>query len=125
MIDRQGVVYNDRDGDLVTSIVNGKDCVFTCYEDGMCLCALERAHRMGRSAFCKPLSCALYPIRAKEFPGGIVGLNYHRWEVCRPAVKKGRELDLPIYRFLKAPLIRRFGEEWYRELCEVAEQLKR
>lgn len=125
VIDRQGVVYNDRDGDLVTSIVNGKDCVFTCYEDGMCLCALERAHRMGRSSFCKPLSCALYPIRAKEFPGGIVGLNYHRWEVCRPAVKKGCELDLPIYRFLKAPLIRRFGEEWYRELCEVAEQLKR
>uniref|UniRef100_A0AB33JPM9 DUF3109 family protein n=2 Tax=unclassified Prevotella TaxID=2638335 RepID=A0AB33JPM9_9BACT len=123
VIDRQGVAYSDRDGDLVTSIVGGKDCVFTCYENGMCLCALERAYRKKASRFVKPISCALYPIREKTFNDGTVGLNYHRWEVCKDAVAKGNELNLPIYRFLKEPLIRRFGETWYAELCAVAAQL--
>ena len=123
VIDRQGVAYTDRDGDLVTSIIGGKDCVFTCYEGEGCLCALERAYRQGRTRFCKPISCALYPIRAKQFSNGTIALNYNRWDVCRDAVAKGRELDMPVYKFLKEPLIRRFGEAWYQELCEVAEQL--
>lgn len=123
VLDKQGVAYTDREGDLVTSIVGGKDCVFTCYADGVCLCALEKSYRAGATKFCKPISCALYPIREKRFDGGLIGLNYHRWTVCRDAVKKGRALDLPLYKFLKAPLIRRFGEEWYRELCEVAKEL--
>ena len=123
IIDRQGVAYIDCEGDLVTSIVHGKDCVFTCHEDGCCLCLLEKAYRSGRSSFCKPISCALYPIREKRLSNGTVALNYHRWEVCRDAVKKGRELDLPVYRFLKEPLIRRFGEEWYHELEIMAEEL--
>ena len=133
VIDRQGVAYTDRDGELVTSIVGGKDCVFTCYEDlqledgttvnGCCLCALEKACRQGRTTFCKPISCALYPIREKQFSDGSIGLNYHRWEVCACGRQKGRELHLPVYRFLEAPLVRRFGEAWYAELCEVARQL--
>ncbi|MCI7309422.1 MAG: DUF3109 family protein [Prevotella sp.] len=123
VIDRQGVAYSDREGDMVTSIVAGKDCVFTCYEGGMCLCALEKAHRREQSRFVKPMSCALYPIREKTFSGGLVGLNYHRWAICKPAVKKGQELNLPVYRFLKAPLIKRFGEAWYEELCQVAKEL--
>ncbi len=123
VVDKQGVAYNDRDGDLVTSIVNGKDCVFTCYENGCCLCALERACRGGKTKFIKPISCALYPIREKRFAGGLVGLNYNRWDVCRPAVEKGRELGLPVYKFLEGPLVRRFGKEWYQELCEIAETL--
>lgn len=123
VLDKQGVAYTDREGDLVTSIVGGKDCVFTCYDDGVCLCALEKSYRTGATKFCKPISCALYPIREKCFDGGLIGLNYHRWTVCRDAVKKGRALDLPLYKFLKAPLIRRFGAEWYRELCEVAKEL--
>ena len=123
VVDKQGVAYNDRDGDLVTSIVNGKDCVFTCYENGCCLCALECAYRGGKTKFIKPISCALYPIREKRFAGGLVGLNYNRWDVCRPAVEKGRELELPVYKFLEGPLVRRFGKEWYQELCETAEML--
>ncbi len=123
VVDKQGVAYNDRDGDLVTSIVNGKDCVFTCYENGCCLCALERAYRSGKTKFIKPISCALYPIREKRFAGGLVGLNYNRWDVCRPAVEKGRGLGLPVYKFLEGPLVRRFGKEWYQELCEIAETL--
>ncbi len=124
LLDTQGVAYTDCEGDLVTSIVNGKDCVFTCYgENGCCFCATDKAFREGRTAWPKPISCALYPIREKKIGKTLVGLQYHRWDVCRPAVEKGRELNLPIYRFLKAPLIRRFGEAWYEELCEVADQL--
>lgn len=123
VIDKQGVAYVDREGDLVTSIVNGKDCVFTCHENGCCLCLLEKAHRAGKSQFIKPISCALYPIREKQFANGLVGLNYHRWEVCRPAVKKGKALQLPLYKFLEGPLKRRFGNEWYAELCALADEL--
>lgn len=124
VIDRQGVVYTDEEGDLVTSIVNGKDCVFTCYgEDGTCYCALERAYREGKTSFYKPISCHLYPIRLKRV-GDCVALNYNRWNVCKMAVVKGRQLDLPVYRFLKAPLIRRFGEAWYAELESAVEELK-
>lgn len=134
VVDRQGVAYVDRDGDLVTSIVGGRDCVFTCYADirdddghtvhDCCLCALERACRNGKTTFAKPVSCALYPIRVKDFGGGLFGINYHRWSVCRDAVVRGRQLNLPLYRFLRQPLIRRFGSEWYDELCQVARELQ-
>lgn len=124
VIDRQGVAYTDQEGDLVTSIVRGKDCVFTCYDGDSCLCALEKAFRAGKTSFCKPVSCALYPIRVKEFGNGVVGLNYNRWKICEDAIKKGQALDLPLYRFLKEPLIRRFGEAWYQELCDIADELR-
>ena len=124
VIDRQGVAYTDQEGDLVTSIVRGKDCVFTCYDGDSCLCALEKAFHSGKTNFCKPVSCALYPIRVKEFGNGVVGLNYNRWKICEDAIKKGQALDLPLYQFLKEPLIRRFGEAWYQELCDVADELR-
>ena len=123
VIDKQGVAYSDKDGDLVTSIVRGKDCVFTCYDGDNCLCALEKAYREGKTQFCKPISCALYPIREKNFGNGLVGLNYNRWSVCKDAIEKGKALGLPVYQFLKEPLIRRFGEAWYQELCDVADLL--
>ena len=120
----QGVAYVDVEGDLVTSIVNGQDCVFTCYEDGCCLCAAERAYREQLTDWCKPISCALYPIREKRLSNGYIGLNYHRWNVCDPARRKGQELRLPLYRFLKAPLTRRFGEAWYKELEAAVDALQ-
>ena len=123
VVDKQGVAYTDRDGDLVTSIVGGKDCVFTCYQDGCCLCALERAYRDGRTAFCKPISCALYPIREKRLSNGMTALNYNRWDVCRDAVRKGRELHLPVYKFLREPLTRRFGDDFYQKLSAAADML--
>ena len=123
VVDKQGVAYTDRDGDLVTSIVGGKDCVFTCYQDGCCLCALERAYRDGRTAFCKPISCALYPIREKRLSNGMTALNYNRWDVCRDAVRKGRELHLPMYKFLREPLTRRFGDDFYQKLSAAADML--
>ena len=124
VVDKQGVAYTDREGDLVTSIVGGKDCVFTCYEGDCCLCALERAYRAGKSKFVKPISCALYPIREKTFADGTVALNYHKWDICKCGREKGKALHLPVYQFLKGPLVRRFGEQWYQELCDVASDLK-
>jgi hypothetical protein len=124
VIDKQGVAYTDKEGDLVTSIVRGKDCVFTCYDGDSCLCALEKAYRQGKTRFCKPMSCSLYPIREKNFGNGVIGLNYNRWDICRDAVKKGQALGLPLYQFLKEPLIRRFGEDWYQELLDIVQELK-
>lgn len=125
VIKAQGVVYIDRDGDFVTSIVDGKDCVFTCRnEHGHCLCALERAYRAERIPFKKPVSCSLYPVRLSTV-GGMTAVNYHRWEVCRPAVELGRKLDIPVYKFLKEPLIQAFGKEWWDECDIVAEELKK
>lgn len=123
-IDKNGVAYTDIEGDLVTSIVGGKDCVFTCYDNGCCLCALEKAYRAGQTKFVKPISCALYPIREKRFGNCTVALNYHKWSVCKDAVALGKKLDLPVWKFLREPLIRRFGEDWYHELEETAVALE-
>ncbi len=120
-IDRSGVGYIDEEGDLVTSIIGGKNCVFTCYgADGMCQCALEKAYREGKTDFRKPISCYLYPVRITEY-AKFTAVNYHRWKICRPAEKLGRKLGIRLYQFLKDPLIARFGQAWYDELCEACE----
>lgn len=128
VIHQQGVAYIDNQGELVTSIVGGRDCVFAVTDErGITICTIERAQREGRLDIQKPLSCALYPIRMKKFqmPDDevIYGLNYHRWTICHDAEDKGYRLSLPVYRFLKEPLIRAFGEEWYKDLETAAEQL--
>lgn len=121
VIEKQGVVYTDQDGDLVTSIVNNKDCVFTCYdENGYCYCAIEKAFRAGKTEFYKPISCHLYPIRVGNY-GVYTALNYHRWDVCKAAVILGKKENVPVYKFLKEPLIRKFGKEWYEMLCDCAD----
>lgn len=129
VIDKQGVAYTDKEGDLVTSIVRGKDCVFTYYDslqniEDCCLCALEKAFRAGKTHFCKPVSCALYPIREKRLGNDLIGLNYNRWEVCKMAVVKGEQENILLYQFLRGPLVRRFGEEWYDELLNTIKELK-
>lgn len=122
VINDQGVAYRDSDGDMVTSIVRGKDCVFTYYnERGYCSCAIEKAYREGRINFYKPISCHLYPIRLHKYRH-FTAVNYHRWSICKPAEIYGKDLGIPIYQFLKEPLIRQFGKEWYQELELVAEQ---
>lgn len=174
VIDKQGVAYTDQEGDLVTSIVGGKDCVFTCYDDiklslpsensespdnpgnpgisgisgksgksgksgtlgtpgnsatsdrivkNCCLCAYEKLYRQNKIQWCKPISCALYPIRVKTLRGGITALNYHRWDVCRDAVERGKREGIKVYQFLKEPLVRRFGAEWYEQLCVAADEM--
>lgn len=122
VIEEQGAVYKDRDGDLVTSIVNGKDCVFTYYDgDHTCKCAIEKAYKEGKTDFYKPISCHLYPVRLEKYKD-FIALNYHRWRICKAAVVLGNKEGLKIYQFLKEPLIRCFGEKWYQELSVVAEE---
>lgn len=124
VIDKQGVCYKDWDDDLVTSIVNGKDCVFTCYDDkGVCYCAIEKAYREGKTDFYKPVSCHLYPVRIQNY-SGFQAVNYHKWNVCKGAVIMGQKQNMPLYKFLKVPLIRKFGEAWYEQLEIAAEELK-
>lgn len=121
VVDAQGVAYSDAEGDLVTSIVNRRECVFSYidFAEGVCKCAIEKAYHEGKTSFYKPISCHLYPIRLKKFKD-FTAVTYHRWSVCSCAETKGHKLQLPVYKFLKTPLIRRFGEAWYKELEEAA-----
>ncbi len=132
VVERQGVVYIDRDGDLVTSIVGGRECVFSCRGDikapseevrDCCLCLLERRFNEERTAFVKPISCALYPVREKQLSNGMTALDYNKWEICNAARTKGARLDIPLYKFLRGPLLRRFGEKWVKEMELVAKEL--
>lgn len=119
---QQGASYVDEEGDLVTNIVNGKDCIFTCYAPGgKCLCVLEKLRREGHDEFFKPISCSLYPVRLKDY-GGMTAVNYHRWKICKCAEILGRKNGVRVYEFLKEPLIRRFGKEWYEELSLTAKE---
>lgn len=125
VIQKTGVAYKDTDGEMVTSIVNGKDCVFTYYDEkGICKCAIEKAHKEGKTDFYKPISCHLYPIRLQKYRD-FTAVNYHRWSVCKAAVALGNKEGLKIYQFLKTPLIRKFGEAWYNELCIAVDEYKK
>ena len=119
VIKEKGVGYIDEEGDLVTQIVDGKNCVFSCYgKNGMCYCAIEKLYREGKIDFYKPISCHLYPLRLKEYPT-FTAVNFHRWKICKCAEVLGRKEGVRAYQFLKEPLIRRFGAEWYAELEEA------
>lgn len=124
VIGEQGVSYIDEEGDLVTSIVGGRDCVFTCHAPGgKCLCAIDSAFRQGLTgSFRKPISCYLYPLRLTEYPS-FTAVNYHRWKICRSAEANGRRLGIRLYQFMKAPLTERFGKEWYDELVQACEAI--
>ncbi|MDR1602720.1 MAG: DUF3109 family protein [Tannerella sp.] len=126
VIRKQGVAYVDVEGDVVTSIVDGKDCVFTCRDaDGICRCAIEKAFRERRIGFLKPLSCHLYPLRVTRYKT-FTAVNYNRWKICRTAEIAGEHMQTPLYRFLREPLIRKFGQVWYEQLDLCArEYLKR
>lgn len=122
VIEKQGVAYIDESGDTVTSLVNGKDCVFTCYDEkGICKCAIEKAYREGRIDFYKPVSCHLYPVRVKRYDT-FCAINLDRWSICKVAEVLGKKEKVRAYKFLKEPLIRRFGEDWYMQLEIVAEE---
>ena len=108
----------DRDGDLVTPLVTGtEECAYCCFEGDNCLCAIEKA------GLVKPVSCALYPIRIKKFKGGGMALNLHRWDICRPAFERGKWEGIRVYQFLRSPLIRRFGPEFYEALDAAAQHI--
>jgi hypothetical protein len=112
----------DPDGDLVTKCISGRDCVFAISENGIYKCAMEKAYEDGKTDFHKPISCHLYPIRISEV-GEYEALNYNKWEICSAACTLGKKLSVPVYSFLKGPLMRKYGAEWYKGLEEIAEAM--
>lgn len=124
VIEKQGVYYIDDDGEAVTSLVGRKECVFAYKgKDGVWKCAIEKAYREGRINFYKPISCHLYPVRLQKYKS-LIAVNVHKWNVCDCARTNGRNLNIPVYKFLKESLIRQFGTEWYEQLEIAASQLK-
>lgn len=122
-IEAHGVVYEDEDFEPATTLINGKECAFVYFDQtNTAKCAIEKAHREGQIDFIKPISCHLYPIRTKQF-NEYTALNYEKWDICEPACACGEKLDVPVYKFLKEPLIRAFGPEFYKELEVVSREL--
>ena len=118
-LSEQGAFIIDSDGDYVTPLVDGRECAYTTFdEDGTAKCGIEQAHRDGAVDFLKPASCHLYPIRITQL-ANMEALNYHRWPICDPARVCGMDLKLPVFRFLKGPLSRRYGGEWFLLLEEA------
>lgn len=123
-VEKSGVFYIDSDGDAGTTLVNEKECAFVFFdEQGITKCAIEKANKEGKTNFKKPISCHLYPIRVKQFTD-YQALGYDVWDICEPACACGDSLDVPVYRFLKEPLIRAFGEEFFNELTIVEQEIK-
>jgi hypothetical protein len=119
-IDREGTYVIDPDGDLSTTLLEGRECAFAI-KDSKTLqwkCGIEIAWKAGKSTFRKPLSCHLYPIRI-TYKEHYQLLNYHRWHICNPACSLGEKLSIPVYEFLKEPLIRAYGVQWYERLCKL------
>ena len=122
-IKEQGVAVLDFEGDLTTPLIDGKECAYCIEEKGISFCGIEKAYNAGKTTYIKPISCHLYPIRVKKFTE-ITGVDYDRWDICKPAITLGKKEGVPVYKFLKVPIIRRFGEDFYRQLEEVAAILK-
>lgn len=124
-VEEKGFFEIDRDGDIVTPLVaGGEECAFCHFdEDGNCLCAIERQFDRGLLKFRKPISCSLYPIRVVQLGGGRIGLNLHRWDICKCAYEKGRREGIRVYEFLRGPLIEAFGAEFYDALSAAARRL--
>jgi hypothetical protein len=123
-IENQGLFYIDQEGDLVTSLVDNRECVFSFRDEkGILKCAIEKAYREGKSDFIKPLSCHLFPIRVKEYKR-FDAINYEELEICKPGRECGASQQVPLYRFLKEPLVRKYGAEWFAQVEIAAEHLQ-
>lgn len=120
-VERQGFMVVDEDGDYTTPLVKEAECAYSYEQDGITFCAIEKAFREGKTTFKKPISCHLYPIRVKRFSNGTEGLNIHRWDICRSSYCQGRTEGIRLYKALREPIVRCWGEEFYEQLCEAAE----
>ncbi len=119
-LEEQGNWIERDNGELETPLVNGKECAYTTFTDqGIALCGIEAASRSGATQFYKPISCHLYPVRVQDYTD-FKAVNYHKWQICDDACELGEELGVPVYKFVKDALIRKFGQQWYEELEEVA-----
>ncbi len=115
VVEKMGVFDYDEDGGYVTPLVNDRECAFVCFDNGISYCTIEKAWSEGKINFQKPISCHLYPVRLSKLRQHIA-INYDHWDICKAALLKGKRENLPLYKYLKAPLIRRFGSSWYQKL---------
>jgi hypothetical protein len=122
VVEKSDVYYLDQEYEPVTSLVNEKECVFVQFENGIAKCAIEQANKSGITSFKKPISCHLYPIRIKKF-NEYTAINYEEWNICKPACSCGDKLDVSVFKFLKEPLIRVFGTEFFEELDQVSKEI--
>lgn len=121
-IEEQGKYVIDFEGDYSTPMVKGKACAYAIKDKkGTWACGIEKAYLARKISFQKPISCHLYPIRITQYDD-FEALNYHRWDICSPACSLGKELSVPLYRFLKEALIRKYGANWYEELVQQIEK---
>ena len=121
VVERQGVYDTDFDNDKVTPLIGAsEDCVYSFKEKKVNYCAIEKAFLKGEINFQKPVSCHLYPIRITKY-SDFDAVNFHNWDICAAALKLGTKKQTPLYIFQKAPLIRKYGVEWYEHLCRAAE----
>ncbi|MGC4130100.1 MAG: DUF3109 family protein [Bergeyella sp.] len=125
-IEKQGTWEIDpSDGEYVTPMVENRECVYVTFDErGITKCGIEKAYEDGAIDWQKPISCHLYPIRVNEYRT-FTALNYHEWPICSDACELGKELQVPVYKFLKTPLIRKYGEEFYQTLSEAADEWKK
>ena len=123
-IEAQGTWVKGEDGDFETTLIEGKDCAYVIYDGATALCGIEQAYNEGIVSWKKPVSCHLYPIRVKDF-SEFTAVNYDKWDICNDACTLGKELQVPVYKFVKEALVRKFGEDWYLELEKVALDLKK
>ena len=122
-IEKQGTYVKGFDGEWETPLVNNSECAYVIFDKkGTALCAIEEAYNQGAIDWKKPVSCHLYPVRVKKY-AEFSAVNYHKWHICDDACSLGKELQVPIYKFVKQALVRKFGENWYAELEEVAKQM--
>ncbi|AOW21017.1 DUF3109 family protein [Urechidicola croceus] len=120
-IEDQGL-FTTVDGEHETTLIDGKDCAYVIFDDkNTALCGIEEAYNQGEITWKKPISCHLYPIRVQDY-SEFSAVNYHKWEICDDACSLGKELQVPVYKFVKQALVRKFGENWYAELEKTAEE---
>ena len=123
-IEKQGKWIVNEWGEKETPLIDGADCAYVIFDNKKtALCGIEEAYNQGAIDWKKPISCHLYPIRVKDY-NEFSAVNYHKWEICDDACSLGKELQVPVYKFVKQALIRKFGENWYAELEKVAEKYK-
>jgi hypothetical protein len=117
-VEKSGTHVEDFEGEYTTPLVNKQECAYVFFdENNIAKCAIEKAWEKGDVSFKKPISCHLYPIRITKY-SNYEAINYHRWPICDYARAFGKKLKVRIYEFLKEPLIRKYGEDWYQQLDE-------
>ncbi|MFW5657112.1 MAG: DUF3109 family protein [Bacteroidota bacterium] len=123
-IENQGIWVVDSDNDKVTPLVNNNECAYVVFDNGIAKCGIEKAYTEGATYFQKPVSCHLYPIRTKKHKE-FEGMNYDTWDICKPALKLGERLNVPVYVFVKDALIRKYGKDWYQKLKIAVNEIEK